>query len=80
MQLYSCNGLQSLYYPRKTSHGGQSKGYGERSCVVLEQQGRIGGVREVQWGEDQVGFAISLSLCGRAVCESFLGKEGEKCV
>ncbi|ORY67949.1 galactose mutarotase-like domain-containing protein [Leucosporidium creatinivorum] len=54
LQLYSCSGMNPLYYPRKTSHGGPGKGYGERSCVVLEQQGRIGGVREVQWGEDQI--------------------------
>ncbi|KAK4052489.1 hypothetical protein OIV83_002291 [Microbotryomycetes sp. JL201] len=52
-QLYTCNGLQSTI-PRKRSQGGPSATYGQHSCVVLEQQGRIGGINQPQWGEDQM--------------------------
>ena len=53
VQLYSCNG-QNYLTPRKASHGGPAQGYGPRSCIVLEQEGRIDGIRQPQWGEDQV--------------------------
>ncbi|KAK4057021.1 hypothetical protein OIO90_001921 [Microbotryomycetes sp. JL221] len=52
-QLYTCNGLQSTI-SRKQSQGGPEQTYGQHSCVVLEQQGRIGGINQPQWGEDQV--------------------------
>ncbi|SGY91713.1 BQ5605_C038g11692 [Microbotryum silenes-dioicae] len=53
VQVYTCNHQGST--PRKHSHGGPDAGFYEKhSCVVLEQQGRIGAIREPEWGEDQV--------------------------
>lgn len=63
LQLYTCTGLDALI-PRKRVHGGPELGYGPRSCVVLEPEGKIGGIREPQWGEDQV----SLSGKGAGTC------------
>ncbi|SCV71323.1 BQ2448_2911 [Microbotryum intermedium] len=52
-QVYTCNHQGST--PRKHSHGGPDAGFYEKhSCVVLEQQGRIGAIREPEWGEDHI--------------------------
>lgn len=62
VQLYTCNG-QDGSTPRKASHrhGNEiAQGYGQHDCVVIEQQGRIGGINNPEWGENQVGPVLLL--------------------
>ncbi|CUA70303.1 hypothetical protein RSOLAG22IIIB_00658 [Rhizoctonia solani] len=60
LQVYTCNGIanngdgKNVTIPRKKAHGGPNKYYPKHSCVVIEQEGWIGGINNPEFEQNQI--------------------------